>query len=102
MSGFSEFYAAFIPVRTGPTKMACSVLLILVLMCVPALAYHWDFGDGTTDEGRHVTHAYTTAGRHTVRLVVDGVDAVPMEKVAAVAVSGAVALSPPTRYPGND
>ena len=69
---------------------------------VPALAYHWDFGDGTTDEGRHVTHAYTTAGRHTVRLIVDGVDAVPMEKVVTVAVSGAVVLSPPTRYQGND
>jgi hypothetical protein len=38
MSGLSEFYAAFIPVRTGPTKMARSVLLILVLMCVPAFA----------------------------------------------------------------
>ena len=69
---------------------------------VPALAYHWDFGDGTTDEGRHVTHAYTTAGTHTVRLVVDGVDAIPMEKVATVAVSGAVVLLPPTRYQGND
>jgi phage baseplate assembly protein gpV len=69
---------------------------------VPALAYHWDFGDGTSAEGRHATHAYTTAGKHTVRLVVDGIDAIPMEKVVTVAVSGAVVLSPPTRYSGND
>ena len=38
MSGLSEFYAAFIPVRTGPTKMARPVLWILVLMCAPAFA----------------------------------------------------------------
>ena len=69
---------------------------------VPALAYHWDFGDGTSAEGRHATHAYTTAGKHTVQLVVDGVDAIPMEKVVTVAVSGVVVLSPPTRYSGND
>ncbi len=65
---------------------------------VPALAYHWDFGDGTTDEGRHVTHTYTTAGQHAVRLVVDGVDEIAAAKSTTVAVGGAVSLPPPSRY----
>ncbi|MGO9862481.1 MAG: PKD domain-containing protein, partial [Terriglobales bacterium] len=29
---------------------------------VPALAYHWDFGDGTSADGPKVSHAYTRAG----------------------------------------
>lgn len=65
---------------------------------VPALAYHWDFGDGTTDEGKRVKHTFTTEGSHTVRLVVDGVDGVPAEKTANVAVSGTVAIPLPTRF----
>ena len=69
---------------------------------VPVLAYHWDFGDGTTEEGRHVTHAYTTPGQRTVRLVADGLDAVPAEKDVSLAVSGNVELSPPTRFPGKE
>ena len=30
--------------------------------------YVWDFGDGTTDEGRVVTHKYTAPGRYTVKV----------------------------------
>jgi len=69
---------------------------------VPALAYHWDFGDGTKDEGRRVTHTYTTAGQHAVRLVVDGADSIPAEKDISIAVSGTVVPSPPTRYQENE
>jgi alpha-galactosidase len=65
---------------------------------VPPLAYHWDFGDGTKDEGRQVTHTYTTVGSYTVRLVVDGVDGLRAEKSVPVAVSGVVALPPPSRF----
>ena len=65
---------------------------------VPALAYHWDFGDGTTEDGRQVSHAYTRTGIYTVQLVVDGVDGVPAEKKTSVSVSGSVNLSPPSRY----
>jgi hypothetical protein len=28
----------------------------------PALAYHWDFGDGVSAEGPSVDHAYTRNG----------------------------------------
>jgi len=64
---------------------------------VPALTYHWDFGDGTTQDGRRVTHAYTKAGDYTVKLVVDGVDSVPAEKQASVSVGEEITIPPPTR-----
>jgi hypothetical protein len=77
-----------------PLKLACSV----DASGVPALAYHWDFGDGTTEDGRQVSHAYTKTGDYTVRLAVDGMDGVPGEKKTSVSVSGALTLPPPSRY----
>jgi len=68
---------------------------------VPALAYHWDFGDGTRESGKQVRHAYTMAGDFTVHLVVQGVDGLSADKTAAVSVSGAVVLPPPSRLPGT-
>ena len=65
---------------------------------VPALAYHWDFGDGTTDERKRVTHTFTKEGNHMVRLVVDGLDGVPAEKSTTVAVRGTVAIPPPSHF----
>jgi alpha-galactosidase len=65
---------------------------------VPALGYHWDFGDGTHEDGRQVRHTYTKGGDFTVRLVVDGADGVPAEKQARVSVSGEIPIAPPTRY----
>ncbi|MHA2393235.1 MAG: PKD domain-containing protein, partial [Promethearchaeota archaeon] len=34
------------------------------------LTYDWDFGDGTSDHGKDVTHTYTTDGEYTVILTV--------------------------------
>ncbi len=65
---------------------------------VPALGYHWDFGDGTHEDGRAVRHAYTKSGDFTVRLVVDGVDAIPAEKQGSVSVSGEMVIAPPSPY----
>ncbi|MGB9422607.1 MAG: PKD domain-containing protein [Candidatus Acidiferrum sp.] len=65
---------------------------------VPALAYHWDFGDGTSERGRQVGHAYTMPGHYMVQLVIEGVDGVPAEKRTSVSVSGTLVLSPPSRY----
>lgn len=65
---------------------------------VPALGYHWDFGDGTHQDGRQVSHAYTKAGDYSVRVVVDGVDGVPAEKQQSVSVSGELTIAPPSRY----
>jgi hypothetical protein len=69
---------------------------------VPALAYHWDFGDGTAEDSRQVSHAYTLAGNYTVRLVVDGVDGIPAQKKASISVRGNIVLPPPSRYTSNE
>ncbi|HSB75457.1 MAG TPA: PKD domain-containing protein, partial [Terriglobales bacterium] len=55
---------------------------------VPAVSYHWDFGDGVKLDGANVHHAYTVDGARTVRLTVEGVDGVPAEKTLTVNVSG--------------
>lgn len=55
---------------------------------VPAVGYHWDFGDGVKLDGAKVRHAYTVMGPRTVRLTVDGIDGVPAEKTFTVNVSG--------------
>jgi alpha-galactosidase len=69
---------------------------------VPALAFRWTFGDGTSDHGRQVTHTYTREGNFVVKLVVDGVDAISAEKSATVVVSGTITLPPPSRYKSNE
>jgi hypothetical protein len=55
---------------------------------VPAIAYHWDFGDGTTEDGAQVNHAFTEEASYTVRLKVDGVDGIAAEPTFSVNVSG--------------
>lgn len=56
----------------------------------PALADHWDFGDGTSAEGTSVTHTFTHAANYTVRLNVEGIEGVPFEKDFPLTVTGAV------------
>jgi alpha-galactosidase len=55
---------------------------------VPAVEYHWDFGDGTSASGPKVSHAYTRAAPFTIRLTVDGVDGVPAVQSFSVNVIG--------------
>jgi alpha-galactosidase len=61
---------------------------------VPAIAYHWDFGDGISANGPQVSHAYTRAGQFTIRLAVDGIDGVPAVQVFPVKVTGALKAFP--------
>ena len=65
---------------------------------VPAFAYHWDFGDGTAQDGRRVSHAYTLPGTFRVRLVVDGLEGISAENNATVTVNGNIDIPAPTRY----
>src|SRR5271165_5436340 len=65
---------------------------------VPALAYHWDFGDGVVAGGAILTHAYTAAGSYTVRFTAEGLDGKSAEQTFSIAVSGSVILPPPRRY----
>jgi alpha-galactosidase len=55
---------------------------------VPAISYHWDFGDGTTQDGAQVKHAFTEPAAYTVRLKVEGVDGVAAEQTFHITVSG--------------
>ena len=55
---------------------------------VPALEYHWDFGDGTSATGPKASHVYTRAAEFTVRLSVEGVDDVPAVQKFTVNVTG--------------
>lgn len=55
---------------------------------VPALAYHWDFGDGTNVSGPAVQHTFTHRGTFTVRLTADGIEGIPFEKSQQITVSG--------------
>ncbi|MGB8911169.1 MAG: PKD domain-containing protein [Candidatus Sulfotelmatobacter sp.] len=57
---------------------------------VPALGYHWDFGDGTEADGMSVPHTFTHAANYTVHLKADGIEGVPFEKDFPVAVTGTV------------
>jgi hypothetical protein len=56
---------------------------------VPAIGYHWNFGDGTTtDGGDAVQHAYTRKGNFQVALKVDGLDGVEATQRVSVTVGG--------------
>jgi alpha-galactosidase len=66
---------------------------------VPALAYHWDFGDGTSSEGRSVSHCYTRAADFTARLTVDGPDGMAYEQSFTITATGG--LKPTPRLPDN-
>ena len=63
-------------------------LSVQVEGAVPAVAYHWDLGDGTSADSSKVSHAYTTAGDFNILLTVDGVDGVPANKSFSVKVAG--------------
>lgn len=55
---------------------------------VPALSFHWDFDDGTAASGVKVSHTYTTSADFNVKLTVEGVDGIPLEKSFTVSVQG--------------
>ncbi len=65
---------------------------------VPALAWHWDFGDGVVADGAILTHTYTVAGNYTVRCAAEGLDGKSAEKTFSIVISGSVILPSPRRY----
>ncbi len=64
---------------------------------VPALGYHWDFGDGTVSEGSNVSHCYTRAADFMVRLTVAGPDDAPHEQRFSIGVTGELKPTPDLR-----
>jgi alpha-galactosidase len=73
---------------------------------VPAILYHWDFGDGTETTGADVSHTYTVAGTYRVTLVVTGVERISTCKTSSVKVTGSANtlfnLSRNRRYGGSN
>jgi alpha-galactosidase len=61
---------------------------------VPAVEYHWNFGDGTSADGPKAVHAYTLAGDFDVRLTVDGLDGVPAQQAFSIKVTGNLRATP--------
>ncbi|HIF92475.1 MAG: OmpA family protein [Myxococcales bacterium] len=57
--------------------------------------YMWDFGDGTTGEGRQVTHTYATAGRYAPRVTVTDKSGLTGSDSTAVRVAAQKAAPPP-------
>jgi alpha-galactosidase len=64
---------------------------------VPALSYHWDFGDGTISEGPKVSHCYTRDADYIVRLTVDGPDDTPYAQSFSIGVTGELKPTPELR-----
>jgi hypothetical protein len=61
---------------------------------VPAIGYHWDFGDGNGADGARVTYTYTRATHFDIRLTVNGVDGVPAVQTFPVEVTGSLHALP--------
>lgn len=56
----------------------------------PVLMYRWDFGDGTTAEGKHVTHAFTRPGNYDVALTAVGLSEVSAKAKVSISVTGSM------------
>jgi hypothetical protein len=57
----------------------------------PVLSHQWDFGDGVSLKGAHVTHAYTREGSYSVKLTALGLDGLSAVDSSQLQVSGAIA-----------
>ena len=83
---------------------AFSLTVALDSNSVPAISYHWDFGDGTEANGQNVIHTYTQAGTYAVNPTVKGIEGLSAHKSFSIAVTGIVNtrydLSRNRRYTG--
>jgi hypothetical protein len=55
---------------------------------VPAISYHWDFGDGTEAIGQNVTHTYTQEGTYSVKLTVKGIEGLSAHHSFSITATG--------------
>jgi hypothetical protein len=54
----------------------------------PVVAWHWDFGDGVSGEGRSVSHTWTEPGNYNVTLKASGIDGRDAVQQFQVRISG--------------
>jgi hypothetical protein len=57
----------------------------------PVLAYHWDFGDGTSADGMKVHHTFTHSGEYAVHVTATGLGATADSKDVKVKITGSIA-----------
>jgi len=57
---------------------------------IPALACHWEFGDGVSLDGAQAQHAYTHAGQYQVKFTATGIDGLDQVKTFPIQISGIV------------
>ena len=57
----------------------------------PVLQCRWEFGDGSSENGLKVHHAYTLPGEYTVRMTATGLGESTASKTATVTISGNIA-----------
>jgi alpha-galactosidase len=55
---------------------------------VPALMYHWDFGDGISAQGPSADHAYTRNGVYKITLQAEGLDGIAATKTSEITIQG--------------
>ncbi len=56
----------------------------------PALACHWNFGDGISAQGPSVDHAYTRNGVYTITLKADGLNGTSTTQSSSITVQGEI------------
>jgi hypothetical protein len=74
--------------NTGETIILSALSAQAEVGGVPAVAYHWDLGDGTSADCPRVAHTYTSPGEFTIHLTVDGVDGIPAHKDFSIRITG--------------
>lgn len=62
----------------------------LVSQRIAAVSYRWDFGDGVTQQGQQVSHAYTHAGNYSVKLIATGLDGLTGQDTFQLRVTGSI------------
>jgi hypothetical protein len=82
------------PTLNVPTSAEVAKAITVSASCdphgVPAISYHWEFGDGTSADGPQAAHAYTQAGTYSLKVTTEGVDGLAAEKTVSITVTGAV------------
>jgi hypothetical protein len=61
---------------------------------VPAVSYHWEFGDGTSSSEPETSHCYTRAAEFSIGLTVEGVDGVSAQQSFSIKVTGNLRVTP--------
>jgi len=60
----------------------------------PAVGYHWDFGDGTSADGRKAAHVYTRVADFNVQLTVEGVEGTSAKQNFTIKTTGGLRQQP--------